>query len=167
LKLRARSVSEVSELSYKCNNKVIDDEGNERTCGNIVEIPVNLLEVEPESDSSHTNKIELTDKLGIVMRYPNVKMMKEIDGDSEFDNLMNVIVKCVDYIYDENSVYHQKDVTHDELVEFMESLNKAQFEKVQNFFDTIPKMKKTLKFHCGKCGYDEEIVVEGLQSFFV
>lgn len=167
MRLRARSVSEVSELQYKCNNRVKDSEGNEKVCGNLVEINVNLLEIEPEFDPNHTNKIELTDKMGMIMKYPNVKMINESLGDTEFERIMNIILNCVDYIYDEDNVYHRKDISKEELTEFVESMNSAQFEKVQNFFSTIPKMKKTLHFHCGKCGYDENIVVEGMQNFFV
>lgn len=68
LNIRARSISEIVDLKYKCNNKVTDESGEEKTCGNIVEIQLNVLEIEPEKNESHTNKIEITDKLGIVDR---------------------------------------------------------------------------------------------------
>lgn len=167
LKLRARSISEVSDLQYKCNNRVTDNEGNEKVCGNMVEIKVNLLEIEPEQDPKHSNKIEFSDKMGMVMRYPNVKMMTEIKGDSELEKIMSIILNCVDYIYDQDNIYYKKDIKEEELVDFVESMNKVQFEKVQQFFSTIPKMQKNLHFHCGKCGYEEDILVEGMQNFFV
>jgi hypothetical protein len=46
-------------------------------------------------------------------------------------------------------------------------MNKNQFEKIQNFFNTIPKIKKDINFKCGKCGYSENITIEGIQNFFV
>ncbi len=167
LRLRARSISEVSDLQYKCNNKISDAEGNTKTCGNLVDIPVNLLEIEPEVDVKHSNKIELTNKMGIMMRYPNVKMMSDIKGDTELEKVMSIILNCIEYIYDEDNVYYRKDIGDNELMEFVESMNKKQFEQIQHFFNTIPKMKKTLHFHCSKCGYDEDILVEGMQNFFV
>lgn len=167
LHLRARSVNEVSELQYKCNNKVKDAEGKEKTCGNLVDIHLNLLEIEPERDPTHSNKIELSNKMGIVMKYPNVKMMNETKGETDLEKIMNIIVNCVDYIYDDESIYYRKNITDEEMTEFIESMDKNQFEKIQNFFNTIPKMRKPIHFHCNKCGYEEDIVVEGIQNFFV
>jgi hypothetical protein len=167
LRLRAKSVNEISELQYKCNNKVTDESGNEKTCGNMVQFDLNLLEIEPELDPKHTNKIELSKKMGIMMKYPSVKLSLDVEESSEIEKIMNVIIKCIDFIYDEDAVYYSKDVSEKELMEFIESMNKDQFEKLQNFFSTIPKMKKTLNFHCKKCDYKEDIVIEGLQNFFV
>ena len=167
LRLRAKSINEISELQYKCNNKVTDENGNEKTCGNLVTFEINLLDVEPEKNPEHSNKIELTNKMGIVMKYPNVKMATDAKGNSEIEKAMDIILKCVDYVYDEDNIYYRKDISDKEMEEFVESMNKDQFEKLQNFFDTIPKMKKTLNFHCGKCGYKQDIVIEGIQSFFV
>jgi hypothetical protein len=167
LRLRAKSVNEISELQYKCNNKIKDDAGTEKTCGNLVRFDLNLLEVEPEIDPKHTNKIELSNKMGIVMKYPNVKLTLNVDEGSEIEKIMNIIVKCIDFIYDEDNIYYSKDISKEELMEFVESMNKNQFEKLQNFFNTLPKMKKILNFHCGKCNHKENIVIEGLQNFFV
>jgi hypothetical protein len=64
-------------------------------------------------------------------------------------------------------VYYAKDSTHEELVEFIESLKQSDLEKIQEFFTTLPKMEKELHFKCTKCGYEEEIKVEGIQNFFV
>ena len=60
-----------------------------------------------------------------------------------------------------------KDVTKEELVDFIDNLQQKDLEKIQQFFETAPKIKKDLKFSCHKCGYKENIVVEGLQNFFV
>jgi hypothetical protein len=68
LNIRARSIGEVVNLKYKCNNDVLNEETKEETkCNNIVEINLNLLEIEPEKQKAHTTKIEITEKLGIVM----------------------------------------------------------------------------------------------------
>lgn len=166
LHLRARSVGEIVELQYKCNNKVTDENGEEKTCGHVVQYSVNILEVQPEFSTEHTNKIEINDKLGIVMRYPTFKMMENTKGD-ETQRIMDVITESIDYIYDEENVYYRKDVPKKELIEFIESMTKEQFQKVQQFFETLPKIKKEIDFKCSKCGYNEHIVVEGIQNFFV
>lgn len=168
LQLRARSVGEVVNLQYKCNNKIKDEEGNEKDCNHIVPIDVNLLEIQPDFNPNHTNEIKLSDKMGLIMKYPSFKSIESnTTNTSEVDTLMNVIVDSVDSVYDSDNIYYAKDLQKTELIEFVEGLTQSQFKKLQDFFDTLPKIKKDLKFECNKCGYKEEIMVEGIQNFFV
>jgi len=168
LNLRARSIGEVVELQYKCNNNVKKDNSDEeKKCGNIVKFDLNLLEINPTFDEKHSKKIELTSDTGIVMKYPNFKLVEKVDAESEVDRIMKMIIECVDYIYDKDSIYYRKDIEEKDLQEFIESLTRDQFKKVQEFFETLPKIKKTLHFACNKCGHEEDFDVEGLQNFFV
>jgi hypothetical protein len=167
LNLRARSVSEIVDLQYKCNNKIIDEKNEEKTCNNVVKLQVNLLEIKPEVNESHTNKIEFTKTMGMIMKYPNFKMVENIEEVSEVEKIIKIISNCIDYIYDENNIYYRKDISEEELIDFIDSLTREQFQKIQNFFDTIPKIKKQLSFKCNKCGYNENMVIEGVQNFFV
>lgn len=166
LNLRARSVGEVVKLNYRCNNMVKDGE-EEKKCNNRVEIDVNLLEIHPEKDEKHTNKIELTSNLGIVMKYPTMDLIDVTQNGDEIDIIIEMILKCIDYIYDEDNIYYAKDTSKEELLEFVESLSTKELEKIKDFFETLPKINKTVQFKCNKCGYTEDITVEGLQSFFI
>lgn len=166
LNLRAKSISEVSELQYKCNNKIKDDAGEEKSCNNVVKIDFNILDVKPVIDKEHTNKIELTPKMGIVMKYPNFKTVESVEQTTEIETLMKIIIECIDFIYDEDNIYYKKDVDFKELQEFVENMSREQFAKIQKFFDTMPKLKKEVEFKCTKCGYKEKIEVEGIQNFF-
>jgi len=166
LHLRARSVGEIVDLQYKCNNKVKDAEGQETECGNSVKIKVNVLEIEPTINPKHTNKIELTKNLGIVMKYPNFTLIDKVKSTNDVEQILGIIMNCVDYIYDEEKIYYKKDISDSELTEFIESLTQKQFAKVQEFFETVPSIKKELDFKCNKCGYQEKIVIEGIQNFF-
>lgn len=165
LQLRSRSIGEIIDLQYRCNNNMPTDEGPEKKCGSIIKLSFNALEIEPETNATHDSKIQLTPKLGVVMKYPTFKMMSN-ENLSDAENVAKIIADCVDYIYDTESVYYAKDASEKELIEFVDSLTREQFSKIQDFFDTIPKMKKHLNFKCGKCGYEEEVVLEGIQSFF-
>jgi hypothetical protein len=164
--LRARSISEVVELRYKCNNKINVGE-EERVCGNMVEFDVNILDIKPEIPENHTNKIEISPTMGVVMKYPNFKILDKISSTTESEMLIETTLACIDYIYDEDEIYYAKDVSKEELTDFLESMNRGQFLKLQEFFETIPKITKEIDFHCDKCGYDEKMVLEGIQSFFV
>jgi len=166
LNLRARSVGEIADIQYKCNNTVKDENDEDKVCNNIVKLEINLLEIQPEYDSKHTNKIELTKELGVVMKYPNFKIMETINDENDVEKIIKIITNCVDYIYDKENIYYKKDVSDEELQEFIESLDKKQFEKIQEFFETIPKIKKNVNFKCNKCSYSENITIEGIQNFF-
>jgi hypothetical protein len=80
---------------------------------------------------------------------------------------METIVNCIDYVYDKENVYHAKDSTKEELIEFVESMQTKDLEKFKDFFDNVPKIQKNINFKCPKCNYTEEVLVEGLESFFV
>ena len=166
LNLRARSIGEIVALNYKCNNNIVEEDGREHKCGNQVGIELDVLTVVPEVDANHSNKIEINSKLGIVMKYPKMNIIKDSSGKEDIDSVIDMIAGCIDYIYDENNLYYAKDSTKEELVEFLETLQSKDLENIKQFFDTMPKMKKTLDFKCNKCGYEEKIDVEGIQNFF-
>lgn len=166
LQLRARSVSEMVNLNFTCNNNVIE-KNEEKKCGNNVKIDLNVLEIEPTIDPTHTNKVQITDKVGIVMKYPTFGMINTMNLNTEdLSQILEMVIACVDYIYDDEQVYYAKDTPKKELVEFIENMKQSDLEKLSKFFSTLPKIKKDVKFHCSKCGYDEDITLEGVQSFF-
>ena len=157
------------ELEYKCNNKVKDEKDEEKDCGNVVRLEVNVLDIKPEVSENHSTKVALTPTMGVVMKYPSFKVVEnneKVEG-GEIEKLMNILVNCIESIYTEDSIFYAKDVTKQELSDFVESLTKEQFAKIQHFFESMPKIKKELDFTCKKCGYHENITVEGIQSFFV
>jgi len=161
LNLRARSISEVVNLKYKCNNTVED-----KVCGTVNEITVNVLEIKPTVYPEHTNKIQLTDSVGICMKYPTFEMLNEMAGKSEGDVIMETIYNSIDYIYDNESVYHAKDISRKEIEDFIDNIQQKDLEKLRVFFDTMPKIKKDIEYKCKKCDYQEKIVLEGIQDFF-
>jgi len=166
LQLRARSVNEVVNLKYTCNNPVKDDAGNEKPCGGSVSVDVNILEIEPTKNPEHDNKISLSENLGICMKYPTFEILEKLNSKEDVD-FLSVIASCIDYIYDKENVYYAKDADPAELNEFIESMQQADVEKIQTFFETMPKITKDFDFKCKKCGYEEHIEIEGMQSFFV
>lgn len=165
--LRARSVEEVVELKYKCNNEVKDEEGHLGKCNGSVAFKLNILEVEPSINPEHTNKIQITENLGICLKYPTFEMIQKYDTINEDEVMTRILVDCIDYIYDKEQIYYAKDSTPQELEEFVDNLQQKDLEKIKKFFDTMPEIKKDVHFKCPKCGYEEDITIKGLQSFFV
>lgn len=168
LKIRSVSVGEIVKLQYTCNNHLPLEEGQteQKTCGNIVELDFDLNTVDVVNAVKEP-KIQITDKMGIVMKYPTFDILKTISDDDEVtDAIMDMTIGCIDYIYDDESIYYTKDYAKEELIDFIESLQTKDLEKIRDFFNMMPKLKKNVMFKCGKCGYEEEIEVEGLQNFF-
>lgn len=166
MNLRARSVDEVVNLKYKCNANV-DGEEEEKKCNHVVDFDVNILEIEPTIHDNHVDKIQITEKVGVCLKYPTFEMFEKYDKMNENEAMLKVLIDCIDYIYDEDQVYYAKDTTPKELEEFIDSMQQKDLEKFKNFFDTMPEIKKELDFKCSKCGHEENITVKGIQNFFV
>jgi hypothetical protein len=160
LNLRARSMGEMVKVNYKCVNKI-----EEKECGNVIGFDLNILNVKPTISKQHSNRIEIDQNLGLLMKYPNLKTFKEIDMNNE-DSVLRVIFSCIESIYDPETLYHTKDIEAKELEEFVDSLPTTVVEKIKMFFDTMPKIEHNIHFHCNKCNYEEDIKIEGLNSFF-
>ena len=160
LNIRAKSVGEVSKLKLLCP----DDKKT------YVDTEVNLTEVQVQVDEEHTNKIELTDDMGMIMTYPTIDSFSESGIQNvNASNMIDVISSCILQIYENKGekVYQAKDQTKKELTEFVESMNTGQFKQLQKFFDTMPKLKHTVKVKNPKTKKSGDIVLTGLNDFFV
>lgn len=162
INLRAKSVGEVVENKYRCENVV---EG--KKCNNVMEHSLNLLEIKVEGVKKDNDVIELTDKISVKMRYPKFSILKNIkDMQKMTDIAMQMIAESIEYIYDGKQFYYSKEVSVQELVEFVESLSQKQFEKIENFFRELPKLERKIEMTCSKCGFVHKFNLEGLENFF-
>jgi hypothetical protein len=162
MNLRARSVGEIVETRYKCNNIV---EG--KKCNNIMEKDINLLEIQVENKDATDPVIQLTDTISVKLKYPDFSFVKEsLQFDDINDLTFNMIAKSIEWIYDGEQYYYTKEVPQQETVEFVEQLSQAQFEKIEAFFSALPKLRTMIEMDCRKCNFHHEIEVEGLESFF-
>jgi len=167
LNIRARSVSEIIKLNYKCNNIITDEKGEDSKCDNLVNVELNVLEIKPEENNQHDKKIVISENVGIVMKYPSFKLFENVNLSDNPNSIIETALKCIDYIYDKDNIYYSKDIPKQELDEFIDSLQSKDLEKIKKFFETMPKLKKQVHFKCKKCEYEENINVEGIESFFV
>lgn len=162
INLRAKSVGEIVESKYRCNNVVGD-----RECGNIMEKNVNLLDLKVDMKDNVSPEIQLNDKLSLKLKYPEFGIVKDSLKYDDVNSLtFNMIAQSIEYIYDGEQFYYGYEQTPEELMAFVEGMNQEQFSKIENFFNNLPKLKETLEMTCSKCGFHHEIDVEGLESFF-
>ena len=159
LNIRAKSVGEISEL------KLIAPDDKKTT----VDVSVDLSTIQVQEEEGHTNKIELTDEMGIYMQYPTVDTFGESGiSDINASNMLEVITGCIAQIYDKKGeeVFEAKDQTKKEMLDFVEQLNSKQFQDVQSFFDTAPKLKHEITIKNPKTKVESKVVLSGLSDFF-
>ena len=159
LQIRSKAVGEVSTLRVLCKD---DNE-------TYAKVKVDLTEIEVQVDDTHTNKIELTDEMGVIMKYPTIDSFAENRiEDIKPSNMLDVIVTCISQIYDKQGkeVHYAKDSTKEELIEFVEQMNTQQFAEVQKFFDTMPSLKHEITVKNPKTKVESKVVLSGLNDFF-
>lgn len=155
LNLRSRSTGDIIKTRYV-----------HKDC-KPVELEIDVNDIKVVKDPKHTNKIQLTNTVGMTMKYPDINMMnniKDLAGEKT-EEVFDIIIKCIESVYDEEETYGKSDYTPTELKEFILGLTQEQFKKIEVFFSTLPKMQKEISFEC-TCGYTEQITLEGLPSFF-
>ena len=159
LNIRAKSVGEVSKLKILCP----DDKKT------YASVELDLTKVEVQVGDDHSNKIELTDDMGIIMTYPTIDSFLESGIETvNANNMLDIIGSCVLQIYEQKGekVYQAKDQTKKELTEFIESMNSGQFKKLQSFFDTMPKLTHTIQVKNPKTKKTSDVKLTGLNDFF-
>lgn len=161
LKLRAASVGENAEIALTCSNE---------ECKHQNAVKINLAGVELKGDPKASAVVQITDTVGISLKYPTVlkveDTLKASKPEAGIDIAIAMIAASIESIHDADSVYPASESTAQELVDFIESLNKEQFTKVQEFFDNFPKLKEDVEFTCEKCKTVNNVTLEGLNDFF-
>lgn len=154
LKLRGKSVGEVVEL------KIGHQEGE---CNHQSDVSINLDEIKVTGEVQD-GKIMITDDIGVKLHYPTIDGTLTVDTDNA-DSMFGLVTDCIEYIYDSNEVYN--DFTQQELQNWVDQLNQAQFKKITDFFQSMPSLSHKVEWKCKKCGEQDSILLEGLQSFFM
>lgn len=157
LKLREKSVGELISVS------VLDEEAQKR-----FDTDINLTEVQIKKTESHTNKIKLSEKLFVEMKYPTLSMILNIDTKkSDAENGINIMIKCLDKIYDSDSVYNAADYSKKELTEFIENLSQSMFSKLNKFFETMPSLSYNAEVTSPYTNNTIKLKLENFIDFFV
>lgn len=156
LQLRIKSVGETSEIGLACAN-----------CEELNEQVIELENVEIDGEVKD-GVINLSENISIKFRHPSFKDLPAgLENEASIDNIFTVIKNCVEMITHGDEVFTQDDFDHKELQEFFEQMNTEQFESIQEFFMSVPRVKYKMDFVCKKCGHENERELVGIQDFFV
>ncbi len=160
LNIRGKSVGEDVEVMITC-----PDDGETQ-----VPAVISLDDIKINETKGHTRDIKIDDTLSLRMKYPSmdefVKNNFDISEGMDIEDTFELIASCIEQVYSEEESWNASDCTRKELVDFIYQLGTKQFKEVENFFATMPKLSHTLKVVNPKTKVENEILLEGLQSFF-
>jgi len=156
LQIRGKSIGEKVELNVICP----DDEKT------TVPTEVDINDIVVQMTDGHTNEIEITDTVKLFLKYPILNDMKKIAGDtSQVAQVFEILTQCVHEIHYGEQIFSRIDINEKDITEFIDQLTGKQFEKIMEFFNTMPKLRHVIPVTNPKTEVKSEVVVEGLASF--
>ena len=160
LNIRGKSVGEELEVNIIC-----PDDGETQ-----VAVKINLDSIKVQKNEEHTKRIKIDGNIMMEMKYPSLDQFIKTNFDFNEKNAMEqsfeLIGSCIDKIFTADEAWSTADVTKKELVDFLESMNSSQFKDIEKFFETMPKLSHKIKVTNPKTEVENEVVLEGLASFF-
>ena len=157
LQIRAKSVGESAKVPLMCMQK---------DCDGVEYVDIDLTEIEVDTSGMADNKVEIGDNLIVELEPPSSKLVYETEGKDDVEIIKPILRACMVRLYDDENIYEMTDYRNSEIDDFVESLTVSQFEKISEYFESMPALKKEFEYKCKKCGETSKNVLSGLQSFF-
>ena len=159
LQIRTKSLGESVDVSVTC-----PDDGETQ-----VDVSIPLDQIKVIKTKGHKKEIKLSEEVVLTMKYPSLDIFVEMNFQPEdvgVDQVFRMAASCIDSIADVEQVYDCKDLPKEEITSFLDQMTSDQFKKVQDFFETMPKLSHTLKVTNPNTKVESEVKLEGLASFF-
>ena len=155
IKLREKSVGENIELIVTCAD-----------CGATQDYLFNINSIRVDRPESHSSKIEISPDAGIIMRLPTFSEVTDLMNNYNVSTIYKTMVKCIEQIYDAETVYLTKDMKYEDVDAWVEELTQEQYDKLEEFYRTAPRIVSSLDYTCKKCNKQHHIELEGIEDFF-
>jgi hypothetical protein len=164
IQIHSKSSGETVPLHFKCKN--ITNKETVTECGMILQCEIDLRNIKYEPLPKDYGRFMLTEHIGIQMKLPTFEAtQKALNVPQSLQDHM-LAGMCIDYVFDETTVTNADDAEPEELMEFVQGIELANFNKIKDFLDEVPTIKYVIETTCGKCDYHHNIVLEGLADFF-
>lgn len=155
LKIRAYSIDNIVKINYR------DEEDNL-----LYNFEVDLNEVMVVFPEKVKNTIKISEKAGLIMKYPSASLYDDKDFlNIEKNHYFELILKCVDKIYFDDEIYEVKDISKNELEEFIENLKVDVFKQVNDFLTNSPRIEYVISYN-NKNDKKKQIYLNSLNDFF-
>ena len=162
LQIRAKSVGEITKLKLLCP----DDKKT------YAEVEIDLSKVEVHVDENHSNNIVVDEKkkIGLIMSYPTINSVDPEENNTKgmktkqmFDMLANTVYQ----VYEGDKIHAAGDYSKEEMHKFLESLDSKAYRKINEFFDTMPKLKQDIELENPTTKVKSKLTLQGIADFFV
>lgn len=150
IRLRSQSIGSLTEFNLICGE-----------CGHKTPTTLDLETINLKTNENHSNKVMLTDSVGLIMKYPTADILANEDLP-----MFDLVVSCIDKVFDADEVHDASDHTKEELENYIDKLTNEQFEKIVEFFTTAPRISHLIEYACPNCQTDNTVVVDGVENFF-
>ena len=154
LNIRGKAVGDISTITF------------EHECGETITLDIDLSKVKIVKNKNYSDLVKITDDIMIRLTPPGIDNVIGAGNKNQMDMVLEIIRDSIVEIIQGEDVFSAQDHTREELEEFLNSLNSGQFKKVQDYYESLPKMKQDIEYTCKKCGKTETETLEGLASFF-
>jgi phage FluMu protein Com len=153
-KIRSKSVGEVAHIGLKCSE-----------CSETNEVDINIDSVEMKVSKSN-HMIEITDEYTLEMKWPTMSDIMGLPKEANPQTMLSMLRVAMVALHTQDERLDLTEHSDQEIEDFLESMNTDQFTKIKDFVDNLPKLKHEVDYKCMKCGHDNHMVLEGMQSFF-
>ena len=154
LNIRGKAVGDISTISFK------------HECGEVIKLDIDLTKVEVIQNKNHSDLVQITDDIMVRLSPPSIDDVIGAGNTNQIDLVIKIIRSSLLEIIQGEEIFSAQDHTKEELDEFVNSLNSGQFKKLQEYYESLPKLKQDVEYTCKKCGNTEIETLEGLASFF-
>ena len=154
LNIRGKAVGDINTITF------------EHECGETINLDIDLSKVKVVKNKNYSDLVKITDDVMIRLTPPGIDNVIGAGNKNQIDMVLEIIRDSIVEIIQGEDVFSAQDHTREELEEFLNSLNSGQFKKVQDYYESLPKMKQDIEYTCKKCGKTEKETLEGLASFF-
>lgn len=154
VKLRAASIGGTAKFSV-----------NDSTDGKRYDLEMNLEEIEVKFDDEHDKKIQITEDIGMQMKYATPRIAEKVAASKRKDALFSTIIECIEFVYDADEVYPWNESTDAEKEDFIENLPVEAYDNIEKFFRTVPKIEHIVTY-TNSLEEEKRVVFRSVEDFF-
>ena len=156
--LTLRSASVDNKISFQIKDPDTDE---------VVPLEIDISELEVERYDGHTNQVKVNDDYSLFLKYPTIDEFATLAAMDNDDSMIDYVMlcSCIDKLASDDEVFEFKDYSQEEVDEFMESLTSDVIKQITLFFQTMPRLKNSIKY-TNSNGDEKTFVIEGMQTFF-
>lgn len=153
IQIRMKSVSEIANVSYI-------DNSDKRTYD--FEIPLKDVTLE-QSDISHL--LDIGDGIALELRWPSVADTIAVSSLPPVDVAHQLAVRSVAKVFDNDEVTETKDITLEEVDEFVNGLPVKTYQDIMDHLAATPRLNYKIEYTNSK-KEQREIILSTLSDFF-